>query len=328
IMRISDAEHPRIGNKCRVWPLLDFSWAIDDHLLGVTHIIRGADLRKEGFMEEFIWDLLKWPKKEIILYGRLKFSKEFKLSKTEARLKIQRGEYDGWEDPRTWSLQSLRERGIRPQALREALIELGLSMSGINFSENWIYSKNTKLIDPIANRYWFVQDPIEIIITGLKEKEYLAHPLINPNNESLGTREVKLTVEQNQASVFISQLDIKEQRSRKGDKVRFHAMKIGDTFRLKDLFTIRITKMETTKNIIYAEYITSEPDKKIRKIQWVPKNHNYRTKVLKPDGIIWEGYAEGTVKELKLGTIIQFERYGFVRVKSNLNNLLYCYFAH
>ncbi|MFX1395370.1 MAG: glutamate--tRNA ligase family protein, partial [Promethearchaeota archaeon] len=38
IMRISEAEHPRVGNKYIVWPMLEFSWAIDDYLIGVTHI--------------------------------------------------------------------------------------------------------------------------------------------------------------------------------------------------------------------------------------------------------------------------------------------------
>ena len=71
IMRITDTVHPRIGDKCRVWPLLDFSWGIDDHELGITHILRGADLQKEGIIEEFIWNLMGWPKKEILLYGRM-----------------------------------------------------------------------------------------------------------------------------------------------------------------------------------------------------------------------------------------------------------------
>jgi len=43
LFKISDREHPRVGKKYRVWPSLEMSWAIDDHLLGVTHIIRGND---------------------------------------------------------------------------------------------------------------------------------------------------------------------------------------------------------------------------------------------------------------------------------------------
>jgi len=116
IMRISDAPHPRIGNKVRLWPVLEFSWGLDDHLLGITHIIRGIDLKKEGDIEKFMWKMYGWEEPNIMLYGRLDFGDEFKLSKTFQRQQIQAGNFEGWSDPRTWSLQSLEKRGIR-QAL-------------------------------------------------------------------------------------------------------------------------------------------------------------------------------------------------------------------
>src|SRR5437773_1093296 len=35
--------HPRVGSKYRVWPLFNFGSAIDDHLLRVSHVIRGKE---------------------------------------------------------------------------------------------------------------------------------------------------------------------------------------------------------------------------------------------------------------------------------------------
>ena len=49
----------RVGKKYRVWPTLEMSWAIDDHELGITHIIRGNDLAIESDMERYIWDQLE-----------------------------------------------------------------------------------------------------------------------------------------------------------------------------------------------------------------------------------------------------------------------------
>ena len=328
IMRISDAEHPRIGTKTRVWPLLDFSWGIDDHEFGVTHIIRGADLQKEGFIEEFIWDLLGWNKINISLYGRLKFSSDFKLSKTESRIKIKNEDYEGWNDPRTWSLQSLESRGIDPKALRESLLDLGMSMSGINFSEKWLYSKNTKIIDPTSNRYWFVENPLSLEIKDLKRKEYISSPLLNPNNEKLGKRKIVLNAAGDKASVLISKLDISEQRSRRGDKIRFPKMKKGDVFRLKDLFTVKIDEIKPNGSKICATFLTEEVEKNIRKIQWVPKKSNCTVKILKPDGKITEGSAELNMKSLPISTVLQFERYGYVRIIENRQDYIYCYFSH
>ena len=174
IMRISEAEHPKVGNKYIVWPLLEYSWAIDDHLIDASHIIRGIDLVKEGIIEEFIWDHFGWKKAELLYYGRLKFS-DLKLSKTEARNQIQKGIYDGWDDPRTWSLQSLKRRGIKPEALKESLLDLSMSQSGINFSVNWLYSKNQDIIDDISNRYFYVEDPVSLTINLIPNDKYESH---------------------------------------------------------------------------------------------------------------------------------------------------------
>jgi glutamyl-tRNA synthetase len=72
LLRISERTHPRVGTKYRVWPLLEFSWAIDDHLLGMTHILRGKDLIIEDLMEKDIWQKLGWNAPEFIHYGMLR----------------------------------------------------------------------------------------------------------------------------------------------------------------------------------------------------------------------------------------------------------------
>ena len=40
-MRVVDAEHPRTGKKYKIYPMMNFSVTVDDHLLGVTHVLRG-----------------------------------------------------------------------------------------------------------------------------------------------------------------------------------------------------------------------------------------------------------------------------------------------
>ncbi|EQD47445.1 glutamyl-tRNA synthetase, partial [mine drainage metagenome] len=58
LFRISDLDHPRVGHRYHVWPMLEFSWAVDDVELGVTHVLRGKDLVIEDRMQRYIWDLL------------------------------------------------------------------------------------------------------------------------------------------------------------------------------------------------------------------------------------------------------------------------------
>ena len=314
IMRISEAEHPRVGNKYVVWPMLEYSWAIDDHLINATHILRGIDLVKEGLIEEFIWDHFGWKKAELLYYGRLNFA-DMKLSKTETRNNIQSGRYEGWDDPRTWSLQSLRKRGIRPKALRDSLLDLGMSQSGITFSSNWLYSKNKELIDSISNRYFVVEEPITLTIVGILVEEYIAEPLLHPSHPELGKRMIKCSVKNSQLTLLISIKDAKK-------------LKINQYVRLKDLINIEITSKNITKKNIEARFHSKELNRDFPIIQWVPEKDNIPVSILKPDGSISYGNGENSLLLIPMNQTVQFERLGFVNPIELKDNKLFCYFTH
>src|SRR3972149_2298500 len=142
LFRISEREHPRSGTKYRVWPLLEFSWAVDDILLGITHVIRGKDLMIEDLMEEAIWDALGVDgRPRFVHFGILRF-KDIELSKSLYRREVEAGRLTGYDDPRTWSLQSLRRRGIRPAALRRFILSFGLSLTDIEVPAETLYAED------------------------------------------------------------------------------------------------------------------------------------------------------------------------------------------
>ncbi|MFX0026643.1 MAG: glutamate--tRNA ligase [Candidatus Hermodarchaeota archaeon] len=314
IMRISEAEHPRTGKKYIVWPMLEFSWSIDDYLIGVSHILRGADLVKEDFIEKFIWDHFNWKKAEFLHYGRIKFP-AMKLSKSEARNNIQKGEYRGWDDPRTWSLQSLRKRGFKPEAVRETLLDLGMSLSGITFDVDWLYSKNKAIIDEISDRYFYVENPILIEISKIPFLEYCAEPLLLPSNPDKGNRKIRGKAKNGKIYVFISKRDAKKLKSK-------------DIFRLKDLINIQIESLDLKNKKLKAKYYSLELNRDFKIIHWVPKDEYINISILKPDGTISKGYGEINLVTIPLNKPVQFERYGFVNPIERDNNELFCYFTH
>jgi glutamyl-tRNA synthetase len=314
IMRISEAEHPRVGNKYLVWPMLEFSWAIDDHLIGATHILRGSDLVKEDFIEEFVWDCYEWKKVEFLHYGKLNFI-DFKLSKTDARINIQSGMYEGWDDPRTWSLQSLKKRGIRPDALKETLLDLGMSINSINFSVDWLYSKNKGFIDEISERYFFVEEPITVNIDKVPFKELLAEPLLLPPNENKGKRKINCVVKNNQLKVYIAKSDA-------------NRLKEEQIIRLKDLINIEINSIDIDQKLIQATFHRQKLNRTFSIIHWVPEEENIKVSVLKPDGTMSKGYGEINLLKIPLNKTIQFERYGFVNPIKREKEALFCYFTH
>jgi len=314
IMRISEAEHPRVGNKYLAWPMLEFSWAIDDHLIGATHILRGIDLVKEDVIEEFIWDHFNWKKGEFLHYGRIKFS-NMKLSKTQSRNNIIQGVFDGWDDPRTWSLQSLEKRGIRAEALKKTLLELGMSTTGIIFDESWLYSKNKDIIDGLSNRYFYVEEPINIEIENVPISECVAEPLLLPSNPEKGKRKIKVVTKDNRLKVLIAHSDANKLRK-------------GQILRLKDLINIKIMSIDLNKNLINSNFHSFELNREFSIIQWVSKEENVKVSIIKPDGTISKGNGEVNLVNIPLNKTIQFERFGFVNPIKWEDNVLICYFTH
>ncbi len=314
IMRISEAEHPRTGKKYIVWPMLEFSWSVDDYLIGISHILRGADLVKEDFIENFIWDHFNWKKAEFLHYGKIKFP-ELKLSKSEARNNIQKGQYQGWDDPRTWSLQSLRKRGFKPESIRETLLDLGMSLSGITFDVDWLYSKNKAIIDEISDRYFYVENPILVEISKFPPLEYCAEPLLLPSNPDKGKRQIRGKAKNGKIYIFISERDAEK-------------LKYKDIIRLKDFVNIEIDSLDLKNKKVKANYYSLKLNRDFAIIHWVPKDEFINISILKPDGTISKGYGEINLVSIPLNKPVQFERYGFVNPIEREYNELFCYFTH
>ena len=294
LFKISDRKHPRVGNKYRVWPSLEMSWAVDDHELGVTHIIRGNDLLMETEMEKYIWDIFKWKHSETIHTGKIAID-GVTIAKSKAQKEVLSGEFVGWDDPRTWSIQSLERRGIRAKSIREFVEEIGLNKQDITVPIEALYAINRKALDEDASRYSFVESPKKLNIENEMSVEEIEVP-IHPHKEE--TREVKLGKD-----IFISEDDWMKY---KGKEIRF-------------LHLFNVALDDKTK-------ITSVENKKIPKINWV--SENVETEIFMPDGETIAGLAESSIKELKVGEMIQFERFGFVRYDGKRENKYNFWFAH
>ena len=306
MFRISDRPHAITQNKYRVYPLLDFSWAIDDHLLEITHIIRGMELAIETRTEKFIWDIFGWKHPEVIYNGHLSIE-GVKISKSKSAKEVKSGEYIGWNDPRTWSIQSLRDRGITPKAIREFIINAGIKKTNVTMPIEVLYTNNKKLLDEVP-RYFFVENPVKIKIkrTPRIEAKIPLHP-----NGKLGNKEY-ITLQE----FYITKKD-------------FDLFEDG-TYRLMHLLTFKSDKIKRLEPREFT-YISDEPptEKDVKFLHWVPENtENPKVEVIMPDGSTTEGIGEPKLKELKEGETVQFERFGFVRLHKKESDRLEFWFAH
>ena len=314
VIDVKKHPHPRVGGKYHVWPLYNLACGIDDHLLGVTHIIRGKEHLTNQVRQEYMYKHLGWKYPEAIHYGRLKITGAY-LSKSKIVQGIREGMFKDWDDPRLATFAALRRRGITPEAIKKMIIDIGPKTQDLVLSWENLYAYNRKILDPAANRYFFVQNPIELTVRRIPE-EYRVRLNLHPEYPERGFREYTIKPEGNEhaAAFWISKKDI-------------DTTKIGSMIRLMELFNVKIEKVSSySAEASFVSNAYEEAKKgKAPLIHWIPVGEDMPCQVVMPDAAMSEGIAEKTCKQLKQNTVIQFERFGFVRIDKNNAKLIAYY---
>jgi len=318
-LRVIDAEkfpHPRVGDKYRVWPLYNFACGIDDHLMGVTHIIRGKEHLTNMTRQEYMYKHLGWQYPESIHYGRLKI-KGAHLSKSKIVHGVRSGLFEGWDDPRLATFAALRRRGITPEAIKKLIIDVGPKTADIVLSWENLYAHNRKILDPEVNRYFFVPSPIQLTVSRVP-RFFTAKIRLHPDYPQRGYREYPIQPlgEDRTVLFWISKNDVEN----------FDA---GRIIRLMELFNIRIEKIESyaVEAVFESESYQDARKEEAPLIHWVPIGADIPCQVVMPNATRIDGVAEIACRALNPGKIVQFERFGFVRI-DDVGVKLKVYYAH
>jgi glutamyl-tRNA synthetase len=306
--------HPRVGGKYRVWPLYNFSTGLDDHLMGITHIIRGKEHLTNKVRQEYMYQHLGWTYPEAIHYGRLKITGAF-LSKSKIVQGVREGLYAGWDDPRLATFAALRRRGITPEAVKKMIIDVGPKTADVTLSWENLYAYNRKILDPVSDRYFFVSEPTMLKVKYIP-KIFRAKLPLHPEKPERGFREYTVTPNREGAVFWIAKRDA-------------DAAEVGNVLRLMELFNVKIESVnaDSVEASFASEAYEEARKAKAKLIHWIPKGEEYPCSVVMPDAAVNEGVAESACKKLKPNAVIQFERFGFVRVDQN-DARLTAYYAH
>jgi glutamyl-tRNA synthetase len=318
-LRIIDTKkypHPRVGSKYIVWPLYNLAAGLDDHLMGMTHIIRGKEHYTNMVRQKYMYEYLSWTYPEAIHYGRLKITGAF-LSKSKIVQGVKECLYTGYDDPRLGTFAALRKRGITPEAIKKMIIDVGIKSNDVTLSWENLFSYNRKILDATSDRYFFVPQPVELKVLQVPKVFNTKLPL-HPEKPQQGFRDYTVTPKGDNiaTSFWISKKDTE-------------ALEPEKMVRLMGLFNVKIESK--TDNSVSAKFVSESYEDvrkiKVQLIQWIPKETEFPSQVVMPDGSVTEGFAESDCKKLKPGAIIQFERFGFVRV-DEIGEKLIAYFAH
>ena len=293
--RISNKKHPR--KKYKVWPLMNFSVAIDDLDMKVTTTIRAKDHMDNAKKQEYLLKYLDKKPPEHIFVGRINFT-GFQLSTTDTALKIKEEKYSDWDDIRLPFLPALRKRGYQKEALLKFAKEVGITQTDKKVSKEEFFKLinnfNTELIDKDANRYFFVSNPIKIKIKNAPKLSIEAD--LYPNKKKGGRK-------------FLT-----------NDEFYIQDNLNKENYRFMHLFNFR-----------NKEFISKDPDPRLKAklIHWLPANKDLiKTEILLENGNLISGLSEPTIKKEKLGNIVQFERNFFARLVKKEKDKLTFYFLH
>ena len=313
LFRVIDKPHPLQGDTYRVWPTYDFAGAIEDSISGVTHPFRTKEYELRDPVYFHILSLLHLRKPYLMEFSRLSIE-GMPVSKRKIKPLIDNGLVLGYDDIRLPTLRGLKKRGVVPEAIRQFVFSQGISKVESTVDFSIVEAINRKILDPQVKRYFFVIDPIKLVISDApKRKIYLPlHP-----TKDMGKRQIETN-----SDFFVQKQDMQN-------------MQIGDVFRLKGLYNVKIQEIGDE---IRACYDGEELLPHLAKIQWTTQNH-IEMKIFVP-GVLFNkdvynqksldelpGYAEKAVSDISSGEIVQFERVGFVRIEKEKATVV-GYFAH
>ena len=305
-MRIVDFDHPRIGNRFQVYPMMNFAVSVDDHLMDVTHVLRGKDHLANSEKQKYLYQHFGWDVPEFVHYGRLKME-DIALSTSNARKGIDEGLYAGWDDPRLGTIRAIARRGIMKEAIKKLMLEIGVKIADSTVSWKKIYGLNRNILEEEANRYFAVFNPLKIVIDDLPESfKDTVKRFRHPDFPDRGYRELPFDGE-----VYLDQDDIKKNK--------------GKVLRLMDAVNILI---KDNGAVFHSSSLEEAREVGAQIVHWVPFQNSNIVNLVMPDAKTSNGLIEPSSLEIKVDDVVQLERVGFARLDSINEGKLTFYYAH
>ncbi len=303
LFRIIDEKHYTLGEKYRVWPSYDFAVAIEDSNDGITHAFRSKEFELRKDLINAILDALGMRKPHQGFFSRLEF-KGMPISKRILKPLIEEGKVSWYDDPRLPTLEALRRRGIKAEAIKKFILSLGVTKANTLAPFDALESFNRKFVDADSIRLFMVRKPKKLKINNIpfSSVEIPNHPI-----KDMGKRTIEID-----ENFLIS-----------GDDAQ-NIME-GSQIRLLGLGNVVITKINEE---LEGDFVQNVEITNIQKIQWIPQKNFHEIKLLIPHQLfIDEKFNENSLEELtaytephylklKEGEEIQFIRFGYCRKDS------------
>jgi glutamyl-tRNA synthetase len=188
LFRIIEGKHYTLGEKYRIWPSYDMAVAIEDSIDGVTHAFRSKEFELRKELIDSILDALDMRKPAQGFFSRLEF-KGMPISKRIIKPLIEEGKVSWYDDPRLPTLEALKRRGIKPEAIRKFIMSLGLTKANTLAPFDALEAFNRKFVDADSIRLFMVNNAKKLTVRNLSMSsvEIPNHPI-----NDMGKRKIEI----------------------------------------------------------------------------------------------------------------------------------------
>ena len=280
IYRIIHKEHPKTGDKWKIYPSYDFAHGQSDSIEGITHSLCTLEFEHHRPLYDWFCENLNIHHPQQIEFARLNLTYVVMSKRKMLRL-VEEGHVSGWDDPRMPTLQGMRRRGFSPQTILEFSERVGLAkrenMIEVELLEHCLRQDLNKR----APRRLGVLNPLKLTIENYPTNQTEEIDAVNnPEDESAGTRKVPFSGE-----IYIDRNDFMEEPPKK-----YFRLAPGKEVRLKYAYYVTCKDVVKDDDGEVIEIIcnydpeskggNTEDGRKVKgTIQWVDAKTSIPTKV-------------------------------------------------
>ncbi|CCH61994.1 hypothetical protein TBLA_0G00450 [Henningerozyma blattae CBS 6284] len=277
--RVLNAPHPRTGTKWKIYPTYDFTHCLVDSFENITHSLCTTEFYLSRESYEWLCDQVHVFRPAQREYGRLNITGTV-LSKRKIAKLVEEKYVRGWDDPRLFTLEAIRRRGVPPGSILSFINTLGVTTSTTNIQVTRFESAIRKYLEDSTPRLMFILDPIEVVVDNLADDyEELVSIPYRPATPEFGERNVPFT-----NKFYIERSDFSEDSS---NKEFFRLTPDQSVGLIRVPFTVSFKSVERDSDgkiiRIHVNYDNEpqggKPKKPKTYIQWVPVSVKHKSPV-------------------------------------------------
>jgi len=344
LYRILHQDHPKTGDKWKIYPSYDFAHGQSDSIEGITHSICTLEFEHHRPLYDWFCQTLGIHHPQQIEFARLNLNYTVMSKRKMLRL-VEEGHVSGWDDPRMPTLQGMRRRGYTSKSIRDFCEKVGVAKRENVIEVELLEHCLRHDLNLCSPRRLGVLDPLKVTISNYPEdKSETVDAVNNPEDPDAGTRPVPFS-----KHLYVDRNDFMEDPPKK-----YFRMSPGREVRLKYAYYVTCTEVVKDEEGHITELIceydpesrgggTADGRKVKGTIQWVDASTAQPCEVrlydrlfnkpdpekveeggdftdnLNPDSleIIHHALVEPSVTEIPIGQAFQLERVGYFCLDSD-----------